>query len=67
MAEVAGALGLVAGRWWWALGIAAAVGVVLYFVGAISAHLRKYDLKVGSPALMLVWGIAALVLRAPSH
>ena len=67
VAEIAGAIGLVGGLWWWPLGVAAAVGVILYFVGAVSAHLRQYDLKIASPAIVLVWGVAALTLRLLSH
>ncbi len=55
--------GLVAGIWYPPLGIAAAIGLVLFFVGAIGAHLRKNDFKgVPSPGLMLVAAGAALVL-----
>ena len=43
--ELAGAIGVIAGLWLAPLGIAAAVGVVLYFVGAIAAHLRVRDTK----------------------
>ncbi|HWL99547.1 MAG TPA: DoxX family protein, partial [Nocardioidaceae bacterium] len=43
--EIAGALGLLAGLIYLPLGIAAATGVVLYFVGAVIAHLRVGDLK----------------------
>jgi hypothetical protein len=67
VAEIAGALGVVAGLWWWPLGVAAAIGVVLYFVGAVSSHLRKYDLKIAPALFMLIWGVAALVLRILSH
>jgi hypothetical protein len=43
--EFAGTLGLMAGIWWAALGIAAGVGLVLYFVGAIVSHLRSATSK----------------------
>lgn len=45
------------------LGIAAAIGLVLYFVGAVGAHLRKSDFK-GMPnaAVMLAGSGAALIL-----
>ncbi|MER5862030.1 DoxX family protein [Kitasatospora sp. NPDC002040] len=61
--EIAGALGLLAGIWVTPLAVAAAVGVVLYFVGAVGAHLRKADLK-GTPpaAVLLVVSAAVLVL-----
>jgi hypothetical protein len=65
--EIAGAIGLVVGIWYTPLGIAAAVGVVLYFIGAVGAHLRKSDFK-GAPnaAVMLVVAVAVLILRALS-
>ncbi|CAD5991332.1 DoxX family protein [Agreia sp. COWG] len=62
--EVAAALGLIIGIVWWPLGVAAAIGVILYFVGAIVAHIRVGDTKgLGAPAVLLVLGVAALVLR----
>jgi hypothetical protein len=67
VAEIAGALGLVAGLRLWPLGVAAAVGVVLYFVGAVSSHLRKYDFHVAPAFVLLLWSVAALVLRIVSH
>jgi len=63
--EFAGAVGLVGGIWWPPIGIAAGIGLVLYFVGAIVAHLRVGDVKgIGSAAFMLVLAAAALALRA---
>jgi len=63
--EFAGAVGLVAGIWWPPIGIAAAIGLVLYFVGAIVSHLRVGDVKgIGSAAFMLVLAAIALALRA---
>jgi len=65
--EIAGASGLLIGLWYAPLGIAAATGVVVYFIGAVGAHLRKSDLKnVPSPLVLLVLAIAALTLRALS-
>jgi hypothetical protein len=62
--EFAGAVGLVAGIWWPLLGIAAGIGLVLYFVGAIVSHLRVGDVKgIGSAAFMLVLAGGALALR----
>lgn len=62
--EIAGAIGLLIGIFWPPLGLAAAVGLVVYFVGAIIGHLRVRDFKgVGSPVLPLVLAVATLVLR----
>jgi hypothetical protein len=58
---IAGGLGLLAGMWYPPLGIAAAAGLVLYFVGALVAHLRKADLK-GLPAPMAFLLLAGVVL-----
>ncbi len=66
--EFAGALGLVAGIGWPALGIAAGTGVVLYFVGAVVSHLRVGDFKgIGSAAFMLVLAAIALALRVVTY
>jgi uncharacterized membrane protein YphA (DoxX/SURF4 family) len=61
--EIAGAAGLIVGLFWWPIGVAAAIGVVLYFVGAIVAHLRKRDPGFAPPGVILVVAIGALVLR----
>src|SRR6478736_5524013 len=62
--EFAGALGLVVGIWVPVIGIAAGIGLVLYFVGAIVSHLRVGDVKgIGSAAFMLVLAAGALTLR----
>jgi uncharacterized membrane protein YphA (DoxX/SURF4 family) len=62
--EFAGAVGLVVGIWWPPGGIAAGIGLVLYFVGAVISHLRVGDVKgVGSAAFMLVLAVAAVTLR----
>jgi uncharacterized membrane protein YphA (DoxX/SURF4 family) len=62
-AEVAGAAGLVAGLFWWPIGVAAAIGLVLYFLGAVSAHLRVKDPAYAPAAVILLVAIAVLVLR----
>ena len=65
--EFAGAAGLIIGIWWAPLGIAAAIGVVLYFVGAVGAHLRKNDFKSApNPGVLLIVAAAALVFRLVS-
>src|SRR5262249_5713997 len=62
--EIAGAVGLIAGIWWRLPGIAAGVGLVLYFLGAIVAHLRVGDTKgIGAASFMLILSGAALILR----
>jgi uncharacterized membrane protein YphA (DoxX/SURF4 family) len=62
-AEFAGAVGLVAGLFWWPIGVAAAIGVILYFVGAVGAHLRVKDPEFAPALALLVAGAAALGLR----
>jgi uncharacterized membrane protein YphA (DoxX/SURF4 family) len=62
--ELAGAFGLVLGIWWPLLGVAAGIGLVLYFVGACVSHLRVGDVKgIGPAAFILVVAAAALALR----
>lgn len=64
--ETAGSLGLLAGMRIAPLGIAAAVGVALYFILAIAAHVRMRDADVGPPVIILVMAVAAGVLRIGS-
>jgi hypothetical protein len=62
--ELAGALGLGAGLWWPPLGAAAALGLVLYFMGAVAGHLRVGDVRGIGPALFaLCAALASLVGR----
>lgn len=62
--EILGAIGLVVGLFVWPIGVAAAIGVILYFVGAVIAHLRVNDAKGSGPAAFLTLvAVAALVLR----
>ena len=62
--EIAGAVGILLGLAVVPLGIAAATGLVLYFVGAVVGHLRVRDTKgAASPALPLLLSVAVLVLR----
>lgn len=66
--ELAGALGLVVGIRWFPLGVAAGVGLVLYFVGAIVSHLRVGDFKgVGPATFMLMVAGGALAMRLLTH
>lgn len=64
--KAAGAIGLVAGLWLAPLGIAAAIGVTLFFVGAIVTHLRAKDFEFTPAAVLMLLAVAALVLRAAS-
>jgi uncharacterized membrane protein YphA (DoxX/SURF4 family) len=66
--ELAGATGLVLGIWLPFLGIAASIGLVIYFVGAVVSHLRVGDAKgIGPAAMLLTMSAAALCLRILSH
>jgi uncharacterized membrane protein YphA (DoxX/SURF4 family) len=62
--EIAGAVGILIGLWLEPLGIAAAIGLVAYFLGAVIGHLRVRDTKnLAMPLPPLVLAIAVLVLR----
>jgi DoxX-like family len=64
---LAGAAGLVVGLFWGPLGVAAAVGLVVYFLLAIGAHVRAGDAAhLATPAVIEVMAVAALVLRTAS-
>jgi uncharacterized membrane protein YphA (DoxX/SURF4 family) len=65
--EIAGTVGLLIGIWWRPLGIAAAVGVIGYFVGAVIAHVRAKDTQgLPAPAALLVVAAVALGLGVAS-
>jgi DoxX-like protein len=65
--EFAGAAGLLIGIVWWPLGLAAAIGVVVYFLGASIAHLRVKDFKgLPVPAVILLIALVILVVRSLS-
>ncbi|MFE1955696.1 MULTISPECIES: DoxX family protein [Streptomyces] len=59
----AGALGLLAGFVVPGLGVAAATGLVLYFVGALATHIVAGDRALGFWAFCFALAVAALVLR----
>jgi hypothetical protein len=62
--ELAGALGIVAGIWWPPLGVAAGIGLVVYFVGAVVSHIRVGDVAgIGPAVFVLALASAALVTR----
>ena len=63
--EIVGATGLLIGIAVKPLGVAAAAGLVVYFVGATASHIRVHDLgsdHIFPAILLLVVSIAALVL-----
>jgi hypothetical protein len=63
-AEFAGAVGLLVGIAIAPIGIAAAIGLILYFLGAVLAHLRVRDFKgIPGPLPLLALAVAALILR----
>lgn len=55
-----GAVGLAIGLVVPVLGIAAAIGLVLYFICALSAHLRVHDRGIGGAVSFLVLALAVL-------
>ena len=59
----AGALGLLVGIGVPLIGTAAAIGLILFFVGAIIIHLRARDYSFGLAVAFLLVAVAALVLR----
>lgn len=63
----AGSLGLLAGFVVPLLGTLAAVGLVLYFLGALIAHLRVGSRKLVGWALFCFTSVAALVVNVSYH
>jgi len=65
--EIAGAVGLVVGLFVPAIGVAAAIGIILYFIGAVRFHVVAHDTKgLPTPVVIGLLGVAALVLRLAS-
>ena len=63
-ALLAGALGLLVGLWLAPIGIAAAIGLILYFIGGVGFHVKAKDWKnTPAPTIILVLVIVVLVLR----
>lgn len=63
----AGALGLLIGFAVPLIGTAAAAGLVLYFIGALGAHLRVGDRRLGAAAVFLSLAVAVLALGLAHH
>ena len=61
--KAAGAIGLLTGIGVPLSGTAAAIGLVLFFIGAIIIHLRARDHSFGLAVVFLLLAVAALVLR----
>jgi hypothetical protein len=61
--KAVGALGLLVGIGLPLIGIAAAIGLTLFFVGAIATHLRARDYSFGPAVVFLLLAVGSLVLR----
>lgn len=62
-----GAIGLLAGFAVPALGSAAAIGLILYFACAVSAHLRVGDRRIAPPVFFLLLAASALATNLAYH
>ena len=60
--KAAGALGLLVGIWLPLVGMAAAIGVTLFFIGAFITHIRARWYSFSYPSVYLGLAVAALVL-----
>jgi DoxX-like family len=58
-----GAVGLAIGLVVPAIGIAAAIGLVLYFICALSAHIRVHDRGIGGAVTFLVLTLVVLTVN----
>lgn len=55
-----GAAGLLLGMAVPLIGAAAAIGLILYFICAVAAHLRVHDRRIGGAVFFLLLAVAAL-------
>jgi hypothetical protein len=62
-----GAVGLLTGFAVPALGMAAAIGLILYFICAVTAHLRVRDRQIGGAVFFLLLAVAALTTDLAYH
>ncbi|WP_405167338.1 DoxX family protein [Nocardia sp. NBC_01499] len=60
--QIAAAVGLIGGIWFPIVAIAAAIGLVLYFGGAILAHIRTGDRNMLGAIIFLAFSIATSVV-----
>jgi uncharacterized membrane-anchored protein len=63
----AGAVGLLTGFVVPVLGAAAAIGLVVYFICAVAAHLRVGDRQIGGAVCFLLLAVAALTTHVAYH
>lgn len=63
----AGAVGLLVGTAVPAVGIAAAIGLVLYFICAVATHVRAHDNQIGGALFFLLMATSALVTNVADH
>jgi hypothetical protein len=61
--KAAGAIGLLVGIGVPMIAVVAAIGLILFFVGAIIIHLRARDYSFGLAVVFLLLAVAAVVLR----
>lgn len=64
--EFIGALGLLLGLWAWPIGLAAVIGVIMYFIGALIFHLRAHDKNIGPAIVIIVLAVVTMVMRLTS-
>jgi len=58
------AAGLIAGLFWGPIGIAAGIGIIIYFLGAVVSHLRANDVAhVAMPVLVAMFAAIVLMLQ----
>jgi hypothetical protein len=64
--KAAGALGLLIGIGVPLLGVAASIGLVLFFIGALITHFRARYWAIAPPVAFLLLAVGSLVLRLAS-
>ncbi|MGP7999280.1 MAG: DoxX family protein [Streptosporangiaceae bacterium] len=62
VAELAAAMGVLAGLWWHPIGVAAAAGMAALLIGALAAHRRAGDSGKDTAAALLTLVIATAYL-----
>lgn len=64
---LAGAAGLILGLIWAPIGVAAAIGLIVYFLLAVAAHIHANDARnLPAPVVIELMSVAALWLRLAS-